>query len=398
MAEFNFSRIQVWMDALNMSLDSLLLGTGQGHFSLVFPAYHQEMKPISHAHNQFVQILCENGVAGLLCFLVILFLLFRLIRRRSMKTSGDDLSFALRSGAAGALVAAGIYSCFETPLEWPASASFLLVPVAILLLPLPGEEETDGAVRVRWPWFALASIAILAWIFPAAGMVQAVPSGVLGDRGHALFKEGRFSEAAEALRASAEAWPCRPEIREMEAMAHYRNQETEKALKAAQASLELRPGTLTMLSMCGRCLKQLRRYKEAGEYFKKAMHSSRFEKTHQALFELGKTYRLSGSPEAALSVFEHLHFKKPKSMSSAALNLEMAAALIQLKRDSELAASLLRKASTELLGRKNLSELRKVPWLIKSLEMNFELTPHEMQRLERLKERVEEILDTLDDS
>ncbi len=184
----------------------------------------------------------------------------------------------------------------------------------------------------------------------------------------------------------------------MEAMAHYQNQEIEQALKAAKASLELRPGAATLLSMCGRCLMRLGRYKEAGEYFKEAMHRSRFVKTQQALFELGKAYRKSGSPEAALNVFEYLHSRKPASISSAALNLEMAAVLIQLKRDSDLAALLLRNASVELLARKDLFALRKISWLIDCLEKRFELTPREMHRLERLKERVEENLDTIDDS
>jgi hypothetical protein len=142
---------------------------------------------------------------------------------------------------------------------------------------------------------------------------------------------------------------------------------------------------------------QLGRFREAGAYFKEAMHRTRFEKTQQALLDLGIAYRKSGLPEAALNVFEYLHLRKPVSISSAVLNLEMAAALIQLKRDSELAASLLTKASGELLRRKNQSGLKKIPWLIESYEKNFERTPGEMQRLVLLKERVQETLDMLED-
>ena len=50
-AQFNYSRIGVWRDSLDMVADHVLLGVGPGHFGTSFPLYHATDHSVPHAHN-----------------------------------------------------------------------------------------------------------------------------------------------------------------------------------------------------------------------------------------------------------------------------------------------------------------------------------------------------------
>ena len=395
-AEFNFSRLDIWTDSMPMSRDALLLGVGQGNYGLVLPAYHMDVKHIPHAHNQIIQILCENGVAGLLCFVAVTVVLIGCIRRRAGRPTGDDEAFAARSGAAGALVAAGIHGFFETPLEWPASQVFFLIPITILLIPRRSEAATHETEGARFPWAFLATAALLAWIFPALAMVRAVASGPPGDRGFELFQAGRYAEAAETLSAADEAWPYRPEILEMEALARFEAKEFEGALEAARRSLALRPGVASLSSLSGWCLMHLERPGEARDHFKEAMLRTRPKHRRRIYFDLGRAYRRSGAGEAALNVFEDLLRSKPEPAMEAELDLELAMTLTGLGRDEALALTRVRRAFHRARGLGSASLLTRIVEVMEHMAEAFDLPKHRANQLERLKAMALEALEALE--
>lgn len=395
-ADFNFSRLQVWSDALRMSAENPFLGVGQGNFAMLFPSFHMAPRDIAHAHNQFLQTLGENGLLGLICFLCVLVSLFGLMRRRARNPDGDDLGFALQAGSTGALFAAGIYCIFETPLEWPASAVFCLLPISILLVPSRKEEDPAHSSKTRPPWFALAGVALILWIGPGVGLAKAVRAGKFNFDGHMLLRTGRMEEAVEVFKAAESAWPWLPEIYLGKAWALFCRGRFEEALVAAERYQDLKPGSVNILSIYGECLKKLGRHKEAAACIKTAMYKTRPSNLKAAYYMLGKAYRKAGSLEAALLVLDDIYKAKVRGIPKDELRFELVRTLISLRRDPNRIFSLLEELWK--ISRGDLGALKDINKLIEIFEKQLEPSKSLLRTLNKLKNRLERDMKSLEDS
>lgn len=395
-ADFNFSRFQVWTDALIMSLENPLLGVGQGNFAMLFPTFHLAPRDIAHAHNQFLHILGENGLLGLICFLLVLVSLFGLMRRRARNPDGDDMGFALQAGSTGALFAAGVYCFFETPLEWPASAAFCLLPISILLVPSQGEEEAAKPSKARPPWFALAGAALILWIGPGVGLANAVRAGKFNYDGHMLLRAGSMEEAIGAFSAAESAWPWLPEIYLGQAWALFGRGRFEEALGAAERYRDFKPGSVNILSIYGECLKKLGRHKEAADCIKTAMYKTRPANLKAAYYLLGKAYRKAGSPEAALLVLDDIYMAQARGIPKDELRFELVRILISLRRDPNRILSLLEELWK--ICRSDLGALKDINKLVEIFEKQLEPSGSLLRPLKKLKNRLERDMKSLEES
>jgi O-antigen ligase len=72
-------RVAIWLGTLSMLKDHWLCGVGPGTaaFNAVYPSYSYESIVAPHAHNLYLQLLCDCGIIGLLAFLAVVFLFFR---------------------------------------------------------------------------------------------------------------------------------------------------------------------------------------------------------------------------------------------------------------------------------------------------------------------------------
>jgi O-antigen ligase len=72
-------RVSIWLGTLSMLKDYWLCGIGPGTaaFNMIYPAYSFDSIVAPHAHNLFLQLICDCGVCGIAVFLVLLFLFFR---------------------------------------------------------------------------------------------------------------------------------------------------------------------------------------------------------------------------------------------------------------------------------------------------------------------------------
>lgn len=80
-----YERIAIWDNSLQMSKDHLWTGVGAGNWQVYFPKYGLEnFKPkiqngivsFQRPHNDFLWVLCETGILGLVCYtLIFLFVL-----------------------------------------------------------------------------------------------------------------------------------------------------------------------------------------------------------------------------------------------------------------------------------------------------------------------------------
>jgi len=128
-------RLAVWKKTLEIARDFPVFGTGVGTFQYVFPRY----RPASvtafydYAHNDYIQILSETGIPGLLLGAWGIILAGRLWLRRLPQKGSDTI---LRSATGFGLLAMALHETVDFGLQIPANLlafAFLAGCLALLL-------------------------------------------------------------------------------------------------------------------------------------------------------------------------------------------------------------------------------------------------------------------------
>ena len=138
------ARTGIWSDTLRLATDFPVFGSGFGTLAEVYPRYqtvHAGLR-VDHAHNDWVQLLAEGGLAGTLAVILLIggyvaAVLKYLIRRR------DREVIAIALGALGGLLAFLLHSFTEFNAHIPANALWFTVLAGLALKSL-----TDGTMRM----------------------------------------------------------------------------------------------------------------------------------------------------------------------------------------------------------------------------------------------------------
>ncbi len=120
-------RTHFWGVAWRIFLDYPFLGAGLDAFAFAFPKYDtwNGHFRVEQAHNDYLQILADAGIAGFVCAATFIFLLFK----NGLKTVRQSSDSFRRSTAIGALAGCCgilIHSFFDFPLRTPSNALFFL--------------------------------------------------------------------------------------------------------------------------------------------------------------------------------------------------------------------------------------------------------------------------------
>ena len=131
MSEGLTGRIAIWRQTWRMVRDFWPLGSGVGTFQNVMVLYQTSSRLfyISHADNEYLQILAEGG--ALLAVPVVLALTGAAIAViRAVRADRTPIVW-LRAGAAAGIVAVGVQNLFEMTLRVPANAVMLALLAAV---------------------------------------------------------------------------------------------------------------------------------------------------------------------------------------------------------------------------------------------------------------------------
>lgn len=106
-------RMAHWQAGWAMFSDRPWLGVGFGNYEAVYPAYAVGIwrDPLGHAHNYYVNIAAEAGLAGLAAYLIVVAAAFVQTGRALARSSG--LQRALCAGAIGMLVHLSIHNMVD---------------------------------------------------------------------------------------------------------------------------------------------------------------------------------------------------------------------------------------------------------------------------------------------
>jgi hypothetical protein len=252
-------RLAVGLQGTPIVRDHLLLGTGLGSWLHVFRGY--VAPPVEggiwdHAHDEYLELAAETGVAGLALAACFAFAVVSAIRRgRRGSAMADarrerrDRSFSdppewrtalgehrtLAWGIAGGVAAALVHSFVEFGLHMPGNFALLMSAIALLVLALPA-RESPGSFGI--PAFAiLAMLAAMPIVWNAflvvSGRTPLSPDDALAAADRAHSEDGDGPRATALAVAAIDRSPAYRDAHEMLANLAGPGQDGDDALRRA---------------------------------------------------------------------------------------------------------------------------------------------------------------------
>jgi len=98
-------RVYIWMGTLNMLKDYWFSGIGVGTeaFNKIYPMYAYSGVIAPHSHNLYLQIITENGIIGLIIFVSMLVIYFKMCVSTIITAKNKFLKALITGLAAGML-------------------------------------------------------------------------------------------------------------------------------------------------------------------------------------------------------------------------------------------------------------------------------------------------------
>jgi len=346
-SDFNFSRLTVWRDTLRMAADHLVLGVGPGSFNIALPAYHPAPRIVPHAHNQYLHVLAEQGLLGLIAFLFLLRHALRAARRGAAHLQADEQRRAPFHAAVTALAAALVYFLFETPLEWAEAGSLIMILLAIVTRAGCDARDRPGRPALAFGGLVLGATAVgliwPAWLrydrsasLMAASLVPLEEARAAHAAGQEETARNRVELALDELAQSDRWFPHRADAQAMRADIFITLGRWEDALRAARIADARAPGTFRHLSTIGLALWKLRHPADALDPLRRAISANRGPDALETYVVLGRAYYALGRFEEAWFVFSSLLYPEYQSQRPDLL-LDSARTLINLDRNLSVA-------------------------------------------------------------
>ncbi len=136
-ADFTSGRTHFWGVALQIIKDNPILGAGLESFGVAFTKYDtwNGQFRLEYAHNDYLQILADAGIFGLLCIIGFIFLLFKQSFKIINSTS-DNFRRNVAIGSLAGCFGIMIHSFFDFPLRTNANMFFFLILVTLAIVPI----------------------------------------------------------------------------------------------------------------------------------------------------------------------------------------------------------------------------------------------------------------------
>ncbi len=158
-------RYALFLDAMRQVEAFPWLGSGQGTFEWVFPGYDSTVRPgtAQHAENQYVELLAETGVIGVLLVLAVL---VSLVIAWTRSVRGGETSRVVVFGLGFGLVAVAFHATTDFGMRVPAITGLSVVSAALLVA-----MSSVDRIRAKKLQYLVASVCLLA----VAGLLALVP-------------------------------------------------------------------------------------------------------------------------------------------------------------------------------------------------------------------------------
>ena len=142
-------RFHFWQIGWRVFLDNPILGAGLDAFGTVFPRYDSwnGVFRVEQAHNDYLQILADAGIAGFVCIAAFIYLLFKKSQPVMSKAS-DYFGRGAAAGAAAGCFGILVHSFFDFPLRTSSNAFFFLT-LAVIATNLLSPQKITRKRRIQ---------------------------------------------------------------------------------------------------------------------------------------------------------------------------------------------------------------------------------------------------------
>lgn len=149
--EGDLSRQGIWRIGGAILADHATLGTGLGTFTEMFRVYESadELTTsfVNQAHNEYLQIVIEWGLPGVLIVAAALMVFARQFIRTWQRR--QDQGYRIRRAASISLLAVILHSMVDYPLRTPAISGLAIACLIILILPRHSEPKAASSQQTR---------------------------------------------------------------------------------------------------------------------------------------------------------------------------------------------------------------------------------------------------------
>jgi len=248
----------IWRDTLVMWSQNPWLGTGPGTFHIYFPKFaSEELKNIwpqgefivNDAHNEYIQLLSETGIAGfgIFLWLIAAFIVKSLAKIKRARAPDKLMLSGHFSSAAGILV----MNIFSVDMRFIISAVFLFILMG--LMDSFGEEPAPALNLAPAARFAGMSAVALAgfFVFPAVLKPYIAQKNVAATPD---FFDERVLEPAKTindLEKIAQKYPGQALVYEKIAWVYSKEKNWQKAVENYTKAFELNPKSAGPLNNIG---------------------------------------------------------------------------------------------------------------------------------------------------
>ncbi len=148
--DFTSGRTHFWNVALQIFRDNPVLGAGLESFGVAFTKYDtwSGQFRIEQAHNDYLQILADAGISGLLCVIAFIVLLFKQ-SLRIVNTTADRFRRNVAVGALAGCFGIILHSFFDFPLRTNANMFFFLLLVSLAVVEINYPRLYRKRVKVK---------------------------------------------------------------------------------------------------------------------------------------------------------------------------------------------------------------------------------------------------------
>lgn len=321
------TRLEIWEYTLRMAKDYPVLGVGAGNWKLRVGEYYDPgyMQTWFHnwrrPHNDFLLVLSEKGIVGLITYLVffvsLLWMTIRIIRREK-SLDKKFLSILMLGGILGFL----IDSSFSFPYERVDELLVLMLFVSIILwIDMEGKQPAQKPLNTAQRLLSLTAIIILAIsfligskIFKAENntnkayaairmgkwpdavrfinegytkLAQIDPSNnpMLWFRGNAFMNMQEFGKAEKDFNRALEQMPYGISVMTDLGLLYIKRQDYPKAINVLQQALDIFPNDLKTLYFMGLAHYQMGDYQRALDYLYPCWRGEKTDKSVRYLIE-----------------------------------------------------------------------------------------------------------------
>ncbi len=308
-----YMRVNIWKKTFLLSDEHRFLGVGLSNFQYEFPAYDhiEPLKP--HAHNQFMQVLAELGVVGLLLFVAIvtLALLHAVSAAVNSSARGDGVGRMEARAVGFAIVVFSLQAIFEPPLVFPFGALvfFALYGIATSFSTRRNEIDVTTRPLLRFAFIPGSALAILiAWVPESAVQV------IQGERMRSGFSRqaaGDLDGALQEYRRAAETGFDHFLIHRTIGVAERSKERFEPALAEFRRAIELFPNFWLLHLDAAMCLVGLERSASALVELDRA--DALMPDKNEVRFWRGRANLKAGKVDLAIELLEAYRASVPES-------------------------------------------------------------------------------------